>query len=214
MAQHAASDLPTFYGETTRDGRVVQRSTDDTAEEVLTPPSHACQACHQHRHPQQLNSLVPFEGPCEGPRNKARFDEPEGDDMYRHRAKGPRRRDSDIDWDERARRRAFRNSHRRPTDYPRSRRNQEGDSDSEYEDYSRDYRGKMSQGYRRRDSRRSYQGRPGPEHGSDGYNGKDDEKEVHAPSADIPMRLPWTMWMSSSLKNRESCDWSNQQGLD
>ena len=221
MAQR--SDLPSFYGERTKDGAIVQRpAADDEAELIRVPPKSV------HRRTASQNSLVPFQEP---PRDssgepilrrqtKDRFDELTAEGEHRRNTRnGPggrdTQRDSDFDWDREARRR-LRNERRRSDDYyPRTRdiptRRDYYDRDpySGYDDYYNDQRRLFNERRDERISRRETMGppprrRPRSAGYSDEYDTYDENGKKRSESLEVPMRIPLTMWMNSTLKNRKS----------
>ena len=225
MAQR--SDLPSFYGERTKDGAIVQRpNAHDEAEDLIRVPPKTI-----HRRGASQSSLVPFQEPTrDSPddpilhrQNRERQDEFAAEGVHRsHTRNRPGGRDNDFDWDQEARRR-LRNERRRsdnyyprtPRDFPTRRDYYDRDPYSGYDDYYDDRRRFLDE---RRDERMSRRNtmrppprrRPRSAESSDEYEPCDDKSRNVSGSLDIPMRIPLTMWMNSTLKNRKSL-WSSKK---
>ena len=212
MAQEAVSDLPRFYGETTKDGNIVQRPPISIAEEVVASPSQTYQDPHRTLNFPQ-NGIILSEGPDERTRNRLKAEGAENSCSCQHVGHVPVRRDTyqetrgaSFDWYQEARRRASRYDRRRSEGYRGSRRDHErypdSDLDNEFDDRLRD----IPADYRRRDSHRPPLRRPRYESESDPDNeryGGNRKVSRETSSVEVPMRLPWTMWMNSSMKNRK-----------
>ena len=224
MAQR--SDLPSFYGERTNDGAIVQRpSPGEIAEEpVRVPPKSV------HRRPGSQNSLIPLREPLPDPlddlprrHSKDRYDEFTAEGLHHRNTRNDSdrretRRDSGFDWDREARRRLQRERRRSEDCYPRtSRVPRDGrmrrgyydrDPYSDYDDYYSDRRRFFDDRRDERMSRRETM-RPPPrrqhrsEDNSEDYDTFTENGGKRSESLEIPMRIPLTMWMNSTLKNRE-----------
>ena len=228
MAEQRPRDFAISQAQAGNEGETFQRSSNDSGGEPITIPGNSYQERRSGRTSQQRDGLVPFEGPYNRPHHRTRFQE---DPLIEHRFSNlpgehsnpdpDRRRSSSFDWDREARRRmssragkysgfdmdqearrrasnryrSYRDYHAPPLDYDR-------DLDSGYEDYYGDRRGIMY-GHRRR-PQKSYRGRPKYDGVSDSHEDEPSkEKKEGDSNADVPLRLPLTMWMNSNLKNRQ-----------
>ena len=179
----AQNELPTFYGERTKDGNTIQRTVENNAdsEPVVMPssPVPKPQPAHEPRR-------IEFQPQDAGhPRHRSRYD----NDFEEHRRLPHRSESVQYDyWDRAARRRAARDRYDR-------------DVDSGYEDYYGDRRS-MTDDFRRRRSTRT--SRPPMSRFNGDHAGSYPENTGgETPlQIDAPLRLPWTMWMNSDIKNR------------
>ncbi|MCJ1239118.1 hypothetical protein MMC14_007111 [Varicellaria rhodocarpa] len=201
------SHLSNLHNEAAKDEPAVQRPRSTSQEELVSPSAEAYQDCNQSPTGAQ-SGAIPLV--VQGPQKKATFKEPSGDDFLYHRPTvAPSRRNthqmqrvSVFDWDPSGRQRSVGHDRMRFEDYQQAKESLGKDSHPGYDDNQQDrrfseYRGRDSYPLGRMPPRGSmYTKYYELEEGHD--NGNTPPRTL---SPEIPLRLPWTMWMNSSLKN-------------
>ena len=207
MAQQVTSHLPNIHEEAAEDETDFQRPRNTSQEELASPSTEAFQDCNQSPTGAQ-SGAIPLV--VQGSQKKATFKEPPGDDFIYHRPSvAPSRRSthqmqrvSVFDWDPSGRQRSVGHDRMRFEDYLQAKESLGKDSHPGYDDNQQDrrfseYRGRDSYPLGRMPPRGSmyskfYELEEGHDNGS---------TPPRALSPEIPLRLPWTMWMNSSAKN-------------